>query len=99
MDHDALEERTPGRGMAVDNDRNAAHIVHEIVRKAIGFGAVKGAILLPCDCALVGVTKPCRGFDQGVQNGGQIKGGAADDLEDLGSGGLLPQRFRYIKTW
>ena len=32
-------------------------------------------------------------FDKRVENSLQVKGGAADDLKHIGSGGLLLQRF------
>jgi len=42
---------------------------------------------------LVGVAKPRRRVDQRLQNSFQVEGGAADDLEHVGRGGLLLQRL------
>src|SRR6516165_3130221 len=96
MNDNALEQGASGRRMAVDHDGNAAHKLHEIFGEAIGLGAVEGAVLLPRDRTLVSVAKPCRGLDQRVQNGRQIEGRAADRLQHLGGGGVLPQRLGKV---
>src|SRR5262249_55032290 len=44
----------------------------------------------------VGLAQPCRRLDQRVEHGLQIEGRAADDLEHVGGGGLLLQRFAEI---
>ena len=45
---------------------------------------------------LVRATQPSRQFGQCVEHGLQIEGRAADNLEHIGGGGLLLQRFGQI---
>ena len=45
---------------------------------------------------LVGIAQPRRRFDQRLQDRLEIEGRAADDLEHVGGGGLLLQRFGQI---
>src|SRR5579871_3783034 len=82
--------------MPIDNDGHAADIVHEVFREAERFRAEEYAVLLPRDGALVRTAKPRRGLDQCVQYRRQIEGGAADNLEHLGSRRLLLERFGQI---
>ena len=49
--------------------------------------------LLASDRCHVGFAQPRRRFDQRVEHGLQIERRAADDLEHVGGGGLLLQRF------
>ena len=63
------------------------------LRKAVGFRAIEHAILLSGDGGLVGIAEPCGRFDERLQHRLQIEGRAADDLEHVGGGGLLLQRF------
>ena len=44
----------------------------------------------------VGLAQPGRRFDQRVEHRLQIEGRAADDLEHVGGGGLLLQRFAQL---
>jgi len=44
----------------------------------------------------VRVTKSGGRFDQRVEHGLEVEGRAADDLEHVGGGGLLLQRFGQI---
>ena len=48
------------------------------------------------DCALIGLAQTCRRLDQRVEHLRQIECRAADDLEHIGGGGLLLQRFRKL---
>ena len=42
---------------------------------------------------VISVTQPRRRLDQCIEHGLQIEGRPADDLEHVGGGGLLLQRF------
>ena len=42
---------------------------------------------------MIGIAKPSRRLDKRIEHGLQIEGRAADDLEHVGGGGLLLQRF------
>ena len=44
----------------------------------------------------VGLAQPRRRFDQRIEHGLQIERRAADDLEHVGGGGLLLQRFAQL---
>src|SRR5262249_60237044 len=46
-----------------------------------------------CD---IGLTRSCSRLDERLQNRFQIEGRAADDLEHVGGGGLLLQRFAQL---
>src|SRR5262249_16161310 len=50
----------------------------------------------PKDEPLLGCAKPRRVLDQSVENGLKLEGRAADDLEHVGGGGLLLQRFAEL---
>src|SRR5262249_55876373 len=58
--------------------------------------AKKYPALLPCNRGLIGVAKPGSRFYKGVEHRLQIKGGAADNLEHVGRGGLLLERFPQL---
>ncbi len=46
--------------------------------------------------SLVGLAQPCRRLERGLEHRLQIEGRAADDLEHIGGGGLLLQRFGQL---
>ena len=48
------------------------------------------------DCRLIRFAQPRRRFDQRIEHRLQIEGRAADDLEHVGGGGLLLQRFAQL---
>jgi hypothetical protein len=45
---------------------------------------------------IVGIAQPRRRLDQRVEHQLQVEGRAADDLEHVGGGGLLLQRFTQL---
>ena len=60
---------------------------------------LKNAVpLLASDGAHVGLAEPGRRFDQRLEHRLQIEGRAADDLEHVGGGGLLLQRFARARA-
>src|SRR5262249_53926712 len=66
-------------------------------------GRVSATRYLPIDVPLrpiygrhVGLAEICRRLDQRVEHGLQIERRAADDLEDVGGGGLLLKRFAQL---
>src|SRR5262249_46025592 len=54
------------------------------------------ALLGPPNVRHFCVAQPRRRLDQRVEHGLQVKGGAADDLEHVGGGGLLLERFAQL---
>ena len=46
--------------------------------------------------AFLGIAKPGRQFDERMQHRLQIEGRTADDLQHVGGGGLLLQRFAHL---
>jgi len=65
-------------------------IFFELAGKAeIRRDPVKPGIVAQIDECLVGRAQVGRGFDQRVENALQVEGRAADDLEQVGGGGLL----------
>ena len=73
-----------------------ARIFFRLGREAvIGGQPVDVAVLLEDD-ALVGGAQPGRRRDQRIEHGLQVEGRAADDLEHVGGGGLLLQRFGQV---
>ena len=60
-----------------------------------GRKAKKVALALEQPC-MIGVTEPCRGFDQCIEHRLQIERRTADDLEHICGRGLLLQKFRQV---
>ena len=52
--------------------------------------------LAPEQPGMIGIAQPRRRLDQRVEHGLQIEGRATDDLEHVGGGGLLLQRFAQL---
>src|SRR5260370_12268581 len=74
----------------------STHGFYEIARMAVGRAL---AVDLPCllmDRSRVRFAETRCRLNKRVQNGLQIEGRAADDLEHIGGGGLLLQRFPQL---
>ena len=71
-------------------------VIHEFAREAVGLGAIEDSVFLAGDGRLVGIAEPGRRFDKRLQHRLQIESRAADDLEHVGGGGLLLQRFTQL---
>ena len=91
-----FEQGASGGTPALWRDRHVSPAFHDFGGEAVGFGAVEHAIDLPGNRALVGVAQTCRRFDQRLQHRLEVEGRSADDLEHVGGGGLLLQRFAQI---
>jgi hypothetical protein len=59
----------------------------------VGLGTVEDPIFLTGNKGFVCLAKPRSTFDQSLQHGLQVEGRSAYDLEHIGGGGLLLQRF------
>src|SRR5262249_6089783 len=57
---------------------------------------IRADILLAHDRGLIRLTQLRRRLDQRVEHGLKIESRAADDLEHIGGGGLLPERFTKL---
>src|SRR5262249_60798426 len=74
-------------------NRHGFGVLDKFGRDPVGLHAKKYPALLACNGGPIGIAKPGSRFYKGVENGLQIEGRAADDLEHIGSGGLLLQRL------
>src|SRR5262249_22491011 len=92
----AFEQGASGDTAALWRDGHISPAFHEFGGEPVGFGAVEHAIDLPSNGSLVGVAQACRRFNQRLQHRLEVKGRAADDLEHVGGGGLLLQRFAQL---
>src|SRR5262249_61270201 len=64
--------------------------------EAEGRGDRKGVAIAPPDNARIRFAQTSGRLDQRVKHGLQIEGRSADDLEYVGGGGLLLQRFGEV---
>ena len=96
MNQSTFEQCAPGRRASFGIDWNISDIVHEFGREAVGLGTVESSVFLAGNGGLVGIAEPGCRFNESLQNCPQIKGRAADDLEHVGRGGLLLQRFTQL---
>src|SRR6516225_7587065 len=93
MNHATLKEGTTRCRPLFSFDRNIFDIIHEFARKAVSLGAVEGTVSLTGNGSLIGIAKSGGRFDERLQHCPQIKGRTTDDLEHIGGGGLLLERF------
>src|SRR5262249_50058417 len=96
VDDPAFEQGTSGSRSRVGLDRQAPDIVHELGGEAVRLGAKEHAADLPGYRAPLRLTKSGSRFDQRLQHRLEVEGRAADDLEHIGSGGLLLQRLPQL---
>src|SRR3954447_2320637 len=93
VDDHSLEEGAGSRRPAIRRHWDRANEIHELVGKTKAFGAVELVASLTGNGRLVGVAQPGRGRDQCLQDGTQIEGRSADDLQDIRRRNLLLQRL------
>jgi hypothetical protein len=96
MNGPAFEKRAPECRAPLGLDWHIFDVIHELLREAVGLGAVENPISLACNVDLIGIAEPGRRFNESLQNCLEIKGRAADDFEHVGGGGLLLQRLGQI---
>src|SRR5215475_4822355 len=76
--------------------RRVAHVVGILRRIAVGCEPKKCLADLASNGSLVSIALARSCFNQRIKNRLQVKGGAADELEHIGGGGLLLKRFGKI---
>src|SRR5262249_57442548 len=71
-------------------------IFNELGRVTVSLREEEHPIFLPSYRGVVGVTKAASRFNESLQYRLEIEGGAADDLEHVGGGGLLLQGLAQL---
>ncbi len=89
-------ERTREAGVVISVEPAASHELIEFRREAKA--GDKGIVIIHAavDARAVRLAQSCRRCGQRVENRLQVEGRAADDLEHVGGGCLLLQRFRKV---
>ena len=96
VDDACLEKGSPRGRVFARQEFPAFEIRSCLGREPPARGHAVLVIPRPHDNAMVGFAKPRRRLDQRVKHGLQVERRAADDLEHVGSGGLLLQRFAQL---
>src|SRR6516225_972524 len=89
MNYSTFNQRAPCCRSSLALDGSTPDVVQELAGIAVGLRVVEKPIFLADNCGLVGSAEPGSGFNKGLQHGLQIESRAADDLEHVGSSGLL----------
>src|SRR5262245_23662401 len=93
----AFEQRAPDGTLASRRIARALGLVLKGGRKLIGrLHPEKAVASWTSNTPHIGLAQFCRRLDQGIEHSLQVEGRAADDLEHVGGGSLLLQRFREI---
>ena len=71
-------------------------VFHQVGGEAVARNPAKDRAFGTSDTCHFGFAEPRNGFGQRIEHGLQIEGRAADDLEHVGGGGLLLQRFAQL---
>src|SRR5205807_1317773 len=85
-----------GKGAASHLKRMSTHELYEIARMPVARALAVDLACLLMDRSRVRFAETRCRLNKRVQNGLQIEGRAADDLEHIGGGGLLLQRFAQL---
>src|SRR6516165_8525496 len=93
MDHPTLQQGPSSRRPTSPLDGHSLDVFDEIGRVAVSLREKEHPVLLPSYRGVVGATKAASRFDERLQHRFEIEGRATDDLEHVGGGGLLLQRF------
>src|SRR5262249_7646112 len=96
MNDFAFEQDPPRHYTSVDSSRVTCNELGKFVRDPVGRLEVEGSAFRSTQDYGVCLAQLCRRFDQRVEHRLQIEGRAADDLEHVGGGGLLLQRFPQL---
>jgi hypothetical protein len=86
VDRGAFQGDAPHQRAAVGYDLAASDVIQVRVRKAEVRGKPEEAPLAPEDEGALGLAHPRRRFHQRVEHGLQLEGGAAHDVQHVGSG-------------
>ena len=93
MDEFTFEQRAATCVSGLRHDGKVFDVFHKFLREPIRLRAIKNSTLLSGDGGAVRLAKARGRLDQSLQHRLQVERRAADDLEHVGSGGLLLQRF------
>src|SRR5216683_7672694 len=96
MNNLAIDERPSGHRAAVNLNGQIFYEFGKLTGEAVRGRTKENAIGAARDRALIGIAKPGCRFNQRVEHSLEIKGRATDDLEDVGGGGLLLERFAQL---
>ena len=96
MNRPAFKQGASGSGASFRLDRKVFDVVHEFGGEAVRLRTIEHIALLPRNGGLVGLAKVGGRLDKGLQHGLQVECRAADDLEHVGRGDLLLQRFAQL---
>jgi len=94
----ALQQDPPDDTAASWRIRLSPYVFFELRRVTVARSGIVARVLpgRTEDVRLVRLAQPRRRFDQRVEYGAEVERRAADDLEHVGGGGLLLQRFAQI---
>src|SRR5262249_38093212 len=93
MDHPTFQQGPSSRRPASPLDGQSPDIFDELARIPVSLREKEDPIFLPSYHSEVGATKAASRFNERLQHRLEVESGAADDLEYVGGGGLLLQRF------
>src|SRR5262245_39702454 len=96
MDHPTFQQGPSSRRPASPLDRHSLDIFDELGRVTVSFREEEHPVLLPTYRGVVGAAQVASRFNERLQYRLEIEGRAADDLEHIGGGGLLLQRFAQL---
>src|SRR5262249_31451648 len=96
MDYPTFQQGPSGRRPASPLDRHGLDIFDELGRVTVSLREEEHSILLPSHRGVVGAAKAASRFNERLQHRLEIKGRATDDLEHVGGGGLLLERFAQL---
>src|SRR5262249_42540811 len=95
--NDSAFKRGPsGDSSSSQLDGIVPHILDKRRRVTVASDLPVGFVLLARYGSQVPLAPPCGRLPAGIEKRLKIEGGAADDLEHVGSGGLLLQRFAQL---
>src|SRR5262249_47618477 len=90
MDYPPFQQGPSGRRPASPLNRHSLNIFDELGRVTVRLREEEHSILLPGYRGVIGAAKAASRLNKRLQHRLEIKSRAADDLEDVGGGGLLP---------
>src|SRR5262249_17673403 len=96
MDHPTLQQGPSSCCAASPLDGHSLDIFDELGRVTVSLREEERSVFLPSYRGVVGATKAASRFNERLQHRLEIKSRAADDLEHVGSSGLLPKRLAQL---
>src|SRR5580700_8897949 len=96
MNGSSFERGPPGNCSGTNRDRMTLHVLIEVGRNTMARDDfIRLAFWATDNCGVSVAQVRCR-FYQCIEHGPKIEGRTADDLEHVGGGGLLLQRFAQL---